>query len=205
MAYEHEQIDSKALTEMNDTRSAQVSALMAQALHTSERGELEELIALLHQVLALDADHATARHLLGAALAQVGRIDEALVEFQRAVERNPTMAVARFQYGLLLHTAGQLAAARAQWSQLASLGEHHVLNRFATAMEQVTEGRYDEARRVVLVALTDNKDLPVINRDLQVLLEALPPVEEHMDTAITATHGTHHVLLSSYQQPDAME
>lgn len=203
--YAEGQTISAAVTEMTATPAADAADLMVLAMQASDCGATQELIGLLEQVLALEPEHAAARHLLAAAFAQIGRIDEALAEFEHALERNPTMAVARFQYGLLLFSSGKMTEARDIWSQLASLGKAHVLNRFAAILECMQEGRLDVARRLALSALADNKDLPVINVDLQLLLDALPPAEDVENVAAMSEEDVHHVLLSSYAQPDSAE
>jgi predicted O-linked N-acetylglucosamine transferase (SPINDLY family) len=59
------------------------------AIEHHRRGALAEAESLYRQVLAKDAEHATASHLLGAVLLQQGRDDEAVRAIRRAVARVP--------------------------------------------------------------------------------------------------------------------
>ncbi len=66
-----------------------VSELLAQARGHHGAGRLVEAVRLYEQVLQLDARHAEAHNLLGAALGQQGNLDAAIQHFQEAHALSP--------------------------------------------------------------------------------------------------------------------
>ncbi len=66
---------------------------------------------LLREGAARNDDNGAARHVLGLALVRQGRMDEALVELQRATGADPQNARFAYVYGVALHSGGQVEAA----------------------------------------------------------------------------------------------
>ena len=111
--------------------------------------------------------------LLGAELAQAGKIDGAEAAYTVAIQRVPEFWIARFQLGLLQFTSARPAIARVTWAPLDSLAEGHPLRLFKLGFESLAEDRFDDTARLLRQGMAANTDNPPLNRDMQMLLDKL--------------------------------
>lgn len=118
-----------------------------------------EAEAAFGRVLAIDASHVEARVLRAGTLRTMGRIDEAAREFRAVIAARPESAEA--WSGLVALKSGPLDAG--EMRELESLhqrtadGHGRALLGFACALALETQGRYDEAFRVVCEANADKR------------------------------------------------
>jgi Flp pilus assembly protein TadD len=200
-----------------------VAPVLQDALDATLAGKAEAAVDTLLALLQREPANATARHLLGAQYAKAGRTEEAAMEMAMALELNPGLHLARFQLGLLLCTNGVVDKAAAIWAPLDALGEEHVLQRFKTGMLLMMRERYDDARSALQEARTANLDLPALNGEIDVALQAIaeatgaaqgaalpeapqvkpPEAKEETKTEEPAEEETgdnEHILVSTYSQ-----
>lgn len=76
------------------------------------RAELEETVACARRAIARRSDHAMSHVVLGLALRELGKREEALQAFRTAVECGPNLTDTHFYLGETLADAGQFTAAR---------------------------------------------------------------------------------------------
>lgn len=84
------------------------------------------------------------RNNLGLCLRAQGRLDEAVVEYRKAVALLPTYAPAWSNLGLDLHKLGHLGAALEAFNRALALDANLVQARFSRALVQLTRGDYAE-------------------------------------------------------------
>jgi tetratricopeptide (TPR) repeat protein len=68
--------------------------------------------------IRLDPSHRDARSNLGAALARLGRFEEAVEEYRQVLESDPDQAAVRFNLGLALYKSAQVEAAATEFRQV---------------------------------------------------------------------------------------
>lgn len=79
-------LDDRRRSSMDPSR---VEAFYARALTTYEKQNFNETEALLHEIIALDPAHAGAHRLFGLLHQRLGRNEDALTSFERALELTP--------------------------------------------------------------------------------------------------------------------
>ncbi|SHN17796.1 hypothetical protein SAMN05192549_105177 [Duganella sacchari] len=186
-----------------------------QPLSTDE----DYLPALLRDIALLDSEatlvqlHAAAQQhagdarpllLLAAEYAQARAYDQAEGAYISALRRDPGLAIARFQLGLLQLSSGRPAAASATWAPLAALPEDNALRRFKTGLEALAEDRFADAAQWLRAGMMVNHSNPMLNTDMQRFLDAIARIGQTAAvTAETASEAeedadTSHFLVSAY-------
>jgi tetratricopeptide (TPR) repeat protein len=84
---------------------------LERAVVLHKAGDLMGAIQAYERVLALDPDRIEARSNLGAALAHLGRYDEAVEQYRRVLDKDPGQDAVRLNLGLGLYKAQQVEAA----------------------------------------------------------------------------------------------
>jgi tetratricopeptide (TPR) repeat protein len=156
----------------------QLDGLVAQ-LHHDDDGGLAKLADLLRS-WPLDP---RLHFLHGSVLAGLQRYDEGRRAMARAVEIAPDYALARFQLGFLDLTSGRALDAVAVWTPLVNLPEDEPLRLLAEGLMNLASDRFSEARRLLARGMELNTAIPLINADMQLILDqiadlpdaALPP------------------------------
>jgi hypothetical protein len=162
--------------------------------------------ALLAQAAAEHPRDARPLLLLAAEHVHAKEIDLAEATYIAALQRAPDFAIARFQLGLLQLTSARPAAASATWAPLDALPPTEPLRLFKTGLELLAQDRFDEARRLLLEGIAQNRTNPALNRDMQLVITridqrdaagaspAAPAAAGAQDAAPTSDH----FLVSSY-------
>ena len=94
-----------------ETVSVQSQHLFAQALAAQDAHDEEHATNLLRQLITLNPNLASAHTNFGVLLAHAGRLDEAVVEYERAIALAPSDAVAYYNLGLAHRRRGAFAEA----------------------------------------------------------------------------------------------
>lgn len=145
--------------------------------------------------------------LYGSVLAGVQRYDEGRAAMQRAVELAPDYDLARFQLGFLEFTSGLAAAAAATWTPLVEAPDPSIFAHFASGLNALARDDFSEAERLLEEGMRANDEHPLINGDMQLLLDEVrarapsdPLVEDGAETAQSATHQ----LLQQFEIKDSV-
>lgn len=111
--------------------------------------------------------------LQGSVLAGVQRYDQGRRAMARAVEIAPEFTLARFQLGFLDFASGRALDAVAVWTPLMTLAEDAALRVLAEGLTHLAADHFDEARRLLRKGMTLNQEHPLINADMQLILEEI--------------------------------
>lgn len=103
-----------ALEAFDAGRPDELELRKAQALEAIQRNDNGLAISLLAQLLAEHEEYADLHHLLGLAYGNAGLLDDAILEFRRALTLNPNLTKARINLGVSLLESGRLAEAAAE-------------------------------------------------------------------------------------------
>lgn len=136
-----------------------MAVTLASALNTALRahkaGQLDLAIATYDAILAIQPDHATARHLRGFARLQLGRLGEALADLREAVRLSPANANAWCHLAVALGRVGAsaLAVVAARRAQLLSPDLPDALD--AAAADPAT-AKHSAARLLIVAPANPN-------------------------------------------------
>jgi tetratricopeptide (TPR) repeat protein len=138
------------------------------AAYLYDHGETDKVIEILYAMVrdpAQDRDHiAAARNLLGNALVDEGRDDEAVTNYQKAIELDPKHAFAYYDWGLLLYDQENYSEAVSKYQKAIELDpqDPDAYNELGNVFVQ--QKRYDEAvTKYQKAAELDPKDADVYN------------------------------------------
>jgi tetratricopeptide (TPR) repeat protein len=111
----------------------QIAQLKQQGVQALERRQYADALELFRTILAARPDFADIRHFAGLCLVFLGRPEEALHEFDRALEKNPGYVEAHLNRALLLQDLGRYEEARESF-EAASRHERQTHGRFPAAV-----------------------------------------------------------------------
>lgn len=109
----------------------------------------------------------------GSVLAGLQRYDEGRRAMARAVEIAPDFALARFQLGFLDLTSGRALDAMAVWAPLSGLPDDDALRVFSEGLANMAIDHFSEARRLLKRGMALNTANPMINADMQLILDEI--------------------------------
>lgn len=145
-----------------------LEALVAQLRHDDDGG-----LAKLGGLLGSWPLDPRLHFLQGSVLAGLQRYDEGRRAMARAVEIAPDYALARFQLGFLDLTSGRALDAVAVWTPLVGLPEDEPLRLLAEGLMNLASDRFSEARRLLVRGMELNTAIPLINADMQLILDQI--------------------------------
>lgn len=134
-------------------------------------------IAIANRALGLDNTLAAPHVALGTVYAHAGRWTEALAEFQRGVEQDPSDMNARITYGRYLVTVGRSSDAIAQLTEARRLERVSSLASAWLAYAYFQRGQMDSARIEAERAIQDSTLLPAANIVAEIRLAEGKPDE----------------------------
>lgn len=140
----------------------------------------------LQQVERLIADYPTDARLhfwYGSLLAAARRYDAASSAMSRAVELAPDFDIARFQLGFLAFTSGDAARAADVWRPLLASDPEDPLRLFAEGLERLAVDDFAAAAALLRRGIELNRSNPAQNKDMQLLLDAIPNGHPPSETA----------------------
>jgi tetratricopeptide (TPR) repeat protein len=115
-------LPGKGLGPSREDQEKHLQALLVQAVHHHQRGQLEEAISLYQQVLQARPAHPEALHLLGVCRQQQGVLEEAIALMQQALAQQPWFPDAHYNLAIALKQVGYLEEAKAHLQQAVGAG-----------------------------------------------------------------------------------
>lgn len=188
--------------------SQSFDTLIQQGLQASQSDETELALKYFHEASQAAPNEGLPHFLAAGELAQIGRMQDAEGAYATAILLAPTMAVARYQLGLLQFATDRLPLALTTWQPLLALPEEDFMQQFVQGFFALASENRSHAEQRFRKGLALNTVNPPMNRDIERVLESLaalqapeapaetPPVVE--DTA-AGDEASAHVLLANYQ------
>lgn len=121
--------------------------------------------------------------LQGSILAGQQRYDEGRRAMARAIEIAPDYALARFQLGFLDLTSGRALDAVAVWTPLVELSDDDPLRMLAEGLMSLASDRFADARRLLSRGMALNTAVPLINADMQLILDQIADLPDRVDAS----------------------
>lgn len=187
--------------------------LMQQALTASEIDDAPNAIRLWTEASRCEPTSAAPHLLLGAELAQCGRIEEAEAAFANAVLLSPTLLIARFQLGLLQFTGGRVGMALLTWQPLLQSDAEGPLSLFVQGFAALAQDRFEEALAAFEAGIAHNTDNAPLNADIRMVITRITAlvatgkpsspkvmIPEQNTTTGSVDDSEAHILLANYQQ-----
>ena len=122
--------------------------------------------SLWTRTLAVTTDNYIAHNDFGGALAQAGRLDEAIVQYQKALEIYPDSAEAHNNLGSALFQKGRVDEAIAQYQKALQINPDHAQAHYNLGIALMQKGRVDEAIAQYQKALQINPDFADAHNNL---------------------------------------
>ncbi|MBF0294297.1 MAG: tetratricopeptide repeat protein [Magnetococcales bacterium] len=126
---------------------AAIATMYAQAVQRFQQGETSEAEALCHRILALDARHGDALHLLGMTLHRAGQREAAVAWVRRAIAVNERQPWYHCNLGVVLKELGRLEEAIACYRHALALKPdyHDAYNNLGNALRALGDAGQAEA------------------------------------------------------------
>jgi len=162
-------------SQKSPARPAPVSILdgmLASGLKLHQKGELTEAERIYRQVLAIDARHSGALHLLGTLAHQVGRRDVALHLIRAAIKIDPAQAAFYSNLGTVLQAEGLLDEAAAAYRDALNRNPRLAEAQMNLGTVLQGQGKLDQAASRFRAALAQRPDLAEAHLNLGNILEA---------------------------------
>lgn len=167
-----------------------VDELLMLAARATRRDETQRALDYVSRALQLQPTNAAALHLRGGLHASLRDYGRALQDFERAVECDPDLGVARFQLGLLHLTSGRITEADAAWQRLDELAESHPLRLFKQGMLHLVRDEFQDCLEALQRGMTANRENQSLNRDMQVIVTRVQAaLEENAGSASSQEAG----------------
>lgn len=198
---------------------AALDALIQQGLAASQANRVDEALELFRRASEQVPSSGLPHFLIGAELAQLGRMEEAEAAYANAVLLAPDLLMARYQLGLIQFTSGRPALALVTWGPLFQLPPENVLQHVVRGFAALAQDDFDGATACFREGITLNHDNPALNNDLQMMLDRIdaarqvaaatpaaaeptppPTAEPAKPEEEEAESDNLHVLLSNYQR-----
>lgn len=189
----------------------------ALGLRASTTGDSAAALAYLKRAVARAPDHAQAHWALAAEYAALRMPDRAAEHFARTVEIDPAQPIARFQYGLLRLTSGDVPAATALWAPLDDLlPTDHPVRQFKQGLLHMVADQFEPALRLIRAAADHPAVDPALRKDMEMTIARIEaaqaggakaatpppatlPAAQEAGAAGTADVSAHsHLALSAY-------
>lgn len=168
----------------------------AQAL---EEGDGDRALDILRQAHEDHPSSGQTLALLAAQHMQMGAPDAAEAAFIGALQRDPTLATARFQLGLLQYTSGRPQTAFQTWDSLELLGESHYLVWFKRAFAALAIDAFEDTLLLLDKGMAANQENAPLNHDMRMLAGQIEALRAHTSNASQDEAATQFVL-ASYKQ-----
>lgn len=139
-------------------------------LQSSGNGDSGSAIGYFKLALSRDERHARAHWALAAEYAALKMPDRGTQHFARAVELDPHQPMARFQWGLLLLTSGEIDKAQSVWEPLDALDAHDPVRLFKQGLLLMVKDEFEQSLHTLRGALARPGLDPALARDVEMTI-----------------------------------
>ena len=159
-----------------------LDGMLAGGLKHHQQGRLSEAEQVYRRVLAIDARHSGALHLLGTLAHQVGRRDVALQLIRAAIKIDPAQAAFYSNLGTVLQAEGLLDEAAAAYQDALDRNPRLAEAQMNLGTVLEAQGKLDKAASRFRAALSLRPDLAEAHMNLGNLLQAQGKLAEALDS-----------------------
>jgi tetratricopeptide (TPR) repeat protein len=174
---------------------------LTELLASAQADDLEGLAAA--DALLLQYPQDPRLHFLkGSLLAGIQRYEEGRIAMAKAIEIAPGFELARFQLGFLEFTSGLAAEAMQSWAPFDALPDSAPFRLFATGLAHLAQDGFDECDRLLRLGIERNAEHPLINGDMQLILNEIAPMltqSQEADQSQAAPASAAHQLLQQFE------
>lgn len=170
--------------------------LMHMAIHASANGRPDDGVRALKELLAQEPDNASAHFLLAADYAEIAMLDDAVRHYEKAIELDPELDLARMQYALLLTALDRLDEADAALQHFLAEDPATCFTEFARGLQFLFAEDLANARVHIAAGIESNKVNEELNEDMRRLISQIDAAQPQQDGATPATSH----LLSAYNK-----
>lgn len=191
------------------TGSPRTEALIREGLAASQAAQVDQAIAKFKEAIESDPSAGLPHFLMGAELAQLGRMAEAEAAFASAVLLAPGLEIARFQLGLLQFTSGRPTVGLLTWTPLLGAPVENPLQRIVHGFAALAADDFSAALTCFREGIALNQTNAPLNRDVQMVIDLIlsqvpelgsPAEDQRSGAAEEQSPDGNHVLLSNYKQ-----
>jgi hypothetical protein len=192
---------------MNDIRTDGLcpDTAMAEVISVLQADD-EGGLALIARLLATYPADARLHFLQGSVLAGLQRYAEGREAMARSLEIAPEYELARFQLGFLELTSGLAAEAATTWAPFADLPNDASFRLLSEGLNRLATDDFAECDRLLRLGMAANNDHPLINGDMQLVLEEIAakiiPNAQVADNEVEPASATH-LLLQQFELKDS--
>lgn len=161
--------------------------LFALGLRASTGGNSAAALAYLKRAVTKAPDHAQAHWALAAEYAALRMPDRAAEHFARTIAIAPDQPIARFQYGLLRLTSGDVAMATSLWAPLDTLPPDHPVRQFKQGLLHMVADEFEPALERIRAAASHPNVDPALRRDMEMTISRIETARAAPPTDATAT------------------
>ena len=184
------------------TASEPSASMLREAIDAVHAGNSDMAVEVLNRILSKNPEHAGAHFLLGGEYAQVGMLEAAYREMDAALASEPELHQARFLYGLMKFTQGDIAGAQTLWLPLDRLRDSHALKQFAAGLLHVATYDLNGAVELLKAGLNAEGGNPSLTRSIEAVVRDLEGLMANTGTPDQVqplgAEPDNHVLLSNY-------
>jgi tetratricopeptide (TPR) repeat protein len=180
----------------------QMTGLLARVQADDQTG-----LAAIDQSLVHYPSDPRLHFLRGSVLAGIQRYDEGRLAMRQAIEIAPGFELARFQLGFLEFTSGMANEAFQIWTPFDALPETAPFRLFAMGLVYLAQDDFAECDRLLRQGIELNQEHPLINGDMQLILDEIAPrldAIQEPSAAEPASASAAHQLLQQFELKDSV-
>ena len=171
--------------------------LMHMAIHASANGLPDDGVRALKDLLEQEPDNANAHFLLAADFAEIALLNEAVLHYQKAIDLDPKLDLARIQYALLLTALDRLEDADSVLQHFLAEEPPTCFTEFAKGLTFLFAEDLATARAHFAKGIAQNTVSEELNDDMRRLIAQID--EAQPDAGVAESPSTSH-LLSAYNK-----
>jgi tetratricopeptide (TPR) repeat protein len=164
-------------------------------------------LSAIDELLRTYSTDARLHFLKGSVCAGLQRYEEGRDAMRDAVEIEPDFHLARFQLGFLELTSGLSAAAADTWAPFAQLDQDAPFRLLSDGLNCLAQDAFLDADRLLRRGMAMNTEHPLINNDMQLLLDEIAdkiPQDAGADSAVPASASVTHQMLQQFELKSGM-
>ncbi|MGI0118573.1 hypothetical protein [Zooshikella sp. RANM57] len=199
---------------MKFTENLNLDELFHCALSASEQGDHAQSITLLKECIQQE-DRAIYYYMLAAEHAEIGLYQYAIEEMTLAINKDPSLWIAKFQLSLLYLTVSNIEEAVKVWYELKDSNANSYLRIFAEGLVYIQEGNTYLGIKKLKEGIEANKENNPLNNDINNIIQSLEENdinekaqvndednESKLEDKSNKDSAINKIFISKYQQND---